>query len=261
MKKYNYKKGKSAKEKVGFYAALSVCVIAVVMAVWSTYSNYNDLTDSKNDYSSSLDKVNGHQEDVATNATVAQSDDDISDDNPADRDEVAANASVFATEPIQTPTQQETKAKEVMSDEEILQTALNLEVDLSYPVKSPKITKGFSEQGVYNKTMGDYRAHAGIDLSAQKGEQVFSMCTGKVTNVYTDALLGNVVEVTNGEIKILYCGLDEVSVSAEESVEASSVLGTAGKVPYEEKDGEHIHIALMIKDKYVDPLTLISKNE
>ena len=55
MKKYQHAKEKSKYERVSFYIVLSICMMAVGLAVWSAYSTFADPTDeSDNTYFSSL---------------------------------------------------------------------------------------------------------------------------------------------------------------------------------------------------------------
>jgi cytoskeletal protein RodZ len=44
MRRYSYQKNKnSRKEKVGFFTAFSICIVAVGLALWSTYSSIGGL--------------------------------------------------------------------------------------------------------------------------------------------------------------------------------------------------------------------------
>ncbi|MBQ2427645.1 MAG: hypothetical protein II264_04050, partial [Ruminococcus sp.] len=63
MKKYKHKNSKKPTERVGFYIALSICLVAVGLAVWSTYTSVSDYLNSDDEFSASL---------VETTAAVAK---------------------------------------------------------------------------------------------------------------------------------------------------------------------------------------------
>ena len=46
------------------------------------------------------------------------------------------------------------------------------------------VLKEYSQKAVYSKTMGDWRAHTGIDYSAEKGTEVKSTWDGVVSKTY-----------------------------------------------------------------------------
>ena len=65
---------------------------------------------------------------------------------------------------------------------------------------------------LYTSTLKDWRAHTGVDFAAKAGDEVKSISSGTVTNVYQDDLLGKVIVVDHSGIEAYYCGMDEVSV-------------------------------------------------
>ena len=55
MKRYKHSKEEKSTDRVAFYVALSVCMMAVGLAVWSAYESFNDYMDeSDGTYFSSL---------------------------------------------------------------------------------------------------------------------------------------------------------------------------------------------------------------
>lgn len=260
MKKYKKKNGKSAKEKAGIYAVLSICVVAVALAVWSTYQDFNDWREDENNFNASLQQISSESQDVSLKIIPTES--EKTDDNTP-IDEALNNEIVYENEQFPTTEAKEaTEAKETITDEEAMQTALNSPIELSYPVENPRIIQGFCDQGVYNDTMKDYRTHTGIDIAVEQGKDVKAMCSGIVKNVYTDDLLGNVIVIRNGEIDVMYCGLSEdINLSKDDAVTSGDVIGKVGVVPFEANEEAHIHIEVLVKENPIDPLTLISKNE
>ena len=56
MKKYSkHKTSHRPSDRIGFYIALSICLVAVGLAVWSTYTSVGDyLKEKNNEFSASL---------------------------------------------------------------------------------------------------------------------------------------------------------------------------------------------------------------
>ncbi len=130
-----------------------------------------------------------------------------------------------------------------------------------YPV-SEAVVKGYSEELVYDETMGDYRAHAGIDFKGSEGGDVFAINAGVVTKVYTDNLYGQVIEIDHGgKLVAKYCGLESVSVSEGSRVDIGAKIGTIGSVPAESAQEAHLHFETRLDGKPVNPLDVMGKTE
>ena len=127
-----------------------------------------------------------------------------------------------------------------------------------------KISKDYSDSAlVKSKTMDDYRAHNGIDISAEKGAAVKAVNSGKVKSVYQDAFWGSVVLIDHGGgVNAKYCGLEKNSVPSEGAlVSKGQKIGALAAIPCEEKDGYHLHFEVTVGNKVVDPLAAINKIE
>ena len=61
-----------------------------------------------------------------------------------------------------------------------------------YPL-TEAVVSGYTEELVYNETMGDYRSHTAVDFKGEAGTSVFAINDGIVLNVYNDNMLGMVV--------------------------------------------------------------------
>lgn len=130
-----------------------------------------------------------------------------------------------------------------------------------YPL-TDVVSKGYSEELVYDETMGDYRAHAAVDFSAKAGDKVCAINDGLVQKVYTDAKYGMCVQIDHGgNLVANYCGMDSVSVQKGDYVDIGNKIGTVGKVPCEGTDKPHLHFETRVKDKLVNPLDVMSKTE
>jgi len=263
MNNYKKNKRKSKSERVGFYVALSICIVAVGLAVWSTYTSVNDYlkSTSEEDYRSSLGSV----EDVQKNVTGIT--EPVTTKVPETIEQVILTLPDETEEAEETKTSQEStvstdEAQETDQEtEDVLRQILQVASSLQYPVNSKTVLNMYSEEAVLNKTMNDFRAHTGADFKGEKGEDVFAMCEGIVESIYNDDMMGKVVSVVSNGYSVLYCGIDNPVVKAEETVEPGDKIGQIGVVPFEELDESHIHIEVRVNGKPIDPLTVIASNE
>lgn len=116
--------------------------------------------------------------------------------------------------------------------------------------------KDFSDTELqYSMTYGDFRLHKALDISAAAGTPVVACGNGKVTDVYTDPLMGTVVEIDHGNnITVKYCGLNGApSVKKGDSVDSSTVIGAVDVIPCESVEQRHIHIEFYLDGKAVSP--------
>lgn len=261
MKKYKHVKEKKATERVSFYIALSICMMAVALAVWSAYTTFSEEDGEKEGYFASL---------TGEEAAVAQQMTGV-----AARPTVpATQAPTFAPTEVQTEAQEKEKGftlsetkppqtEDGSSESELtaLQAVLRVSDSLVYPVKSRNISKEYSESAVYNKTMHDYRAHTGCDFTAEEGESVYAMCGGMVRDISVSELYGVIVELDCGDFSVYYCGLDsDFAVSEGDELSAGDTVGAVGHIPSESEDGSHVHIEVRVGDKLIDPLSVIDSD-
>ncbi len=266
MKRYKHTKEKKLTERAGFYVAVSVCLMAVGMAVWSAYAalsgSLTDSADSGDGYYSSLSSTTAQAGQDMTGVTESQA---IQTEIESEAYTAAATEAQpqektrgFALSETRTDGTESTEAKSALSP---MQAALRVSDNLIYPVKSQKVTKEYSENSVYNKTMKDYRAHTGCDFEAEKGEKVYAMSSGTIKDISVSELYGVIIEVDCKDYSVYYCGLDsELTVEENTEVSTGDTIGTVGLIPSETEDGDHIHIEIRVGDKLIDPLSVIGNN-
>lgn len=126
------------------------------------------------------------------------------------------------------------------------------------PVSGRVLNSYSGDELVYSKTLGDWRTHNGIDISAATGTAVTAASDGIVTGVHSDPMWGNVVEVTSGEVVMTYAGLgDDIAVSVDQQVTAGETLGSVGQIPCELSLEPHLHFDVQVNGDYVDPASLV----
>ena len=116
---------------------------------------------------------------------------------------------------------------------------------------------------VFSVTLDEWRIHAGIDISADEGAEVYASAGGTVSAIYNDAMLGKTVEITHSdEHKTRYSNLaqDSVSLTVGDEVEAGALIGNIGESSISELcDEPHLHFEMFVKGEGVNPLDYISE--
>ena len=124
-----------------------------------------------------------------------------------------------------------------------------------FPVNG-EITAHYSETPVYSRTLGDWRSHNGIDISASEGEKVFAAAPGVVKDAYFDTFFGYTVVLTHtGGTETVYSNLSgDITVAPGQTVAEGELIAYAGSTAScESEEDPHIHFELKKEDKYLDP--------
>ena len=133
----------------------------------------------------------------------------------------------------------------------------------TWPVKG-EVLRTFSVETLsYDATMRDWRAHAGLDISAVEGTLVSAMRGGTVHDVYEDDMMGTTVVIDHGDGMVsAYSGLAaKPPVAAGDAVDAGSTIGSVGKAPLGESAlTPHLHLSLVVDGVDTDPLEYLPQN-
>lgn len=248
MSRYYSKNAKSRRERIGFYTAFAICLIAVCMAVYSTY---NTVSDNKAKTVSTVETGVVVVNEPVSHVTV-----------PVPT--IGMNSVGDITIPTETaePVTQPTEAvqDETSSRGDALETMLAADVSLSMPTKSGHVLRPFSRDSVYYKTLNIWKPHTGVDFDGELGEDVTAMLGGEVTKVYDDKMYGKTVEVTVNNVTVGYSGMSAVKVKPGDEVERGDQIGAIGVVPSEASDKSHIHVYVRVNNEYADPLSFIGND-
>lgn len=239
------RKKRSRREKIGFYTAFSICLIAVCMAVYSTYNTLSVPTTDDNTTVTRTQQVNQVVTGVAETQNVPETLVVIP--------QITA-VSETVTQPISTEPDEASRG-------EALETMLSTDLSLTYPLKSANIIREYSTDSVYFKTINVWKPHLGVDFAGELGDDVTAMSGGSVTKVSEDKMYGKTVEIAVNDAVCIYSGLGKVDVSEGDSVETGDKIGVVGAVPFEAGDANHIHIAVKVNGDYADPLSFIGNNQ
>ncbi len=222
-----------------FYAVLCLCFIALGVAAWSGLEGMKIMNAERDDNSTS--SLNSSSEvdvlQIGTPSSALTSEEDNSNNIESETE------AVIPSEPV---------------TEEVAAPVATFFVN---PVLG-KVIKGFSDTELqYSLTMCDMRLHKAVDLEANEGTPVIAAGEGTIVDVYTDAMLGSVVEIDHGNgIVAKYCGLNEEPfVKKGDTVDSSKQIGTVGIIPSESVEQRHIHIEFFKNGKAVSPMNYIPK--
>ena len=112
----------------------------------------------------------------------------------------------------------------------------------------------------FNRTMGDFRTHPGIDIRANLGETVLAMADGVVERVFMDDLLGKIVLISHANgMQSLYANLmDTPLVEEGQHVTMGMPIGAVGQTALI-KSGivHHLHFEILVDGVQQDPLEIL----
>lgn len=126
----------------------------------------------------------------------------------------------------------------------------------TWPVNGEIIRDYSLEVVAYDETMGDWRTHEGLDLSAPLGAQVLAVADGTVSAVYADPLMGQTVVIAHdGGVNSLYANLTTMpTVEVGDTVTTGMVIGSVGKTAIAEGEkASHLHFEMTEAGISVDP--------
>lgn len=109
---------------------------------------------------------------------------------------------------------------------------------------------------VYDRTMGDWRTHDGIDIAAALGAQVKAGASGTVTDIRDDPLYGTTVVISHGGgFESVYSNLAALpTVEVGDAVAAGEVIGSVGTTALcESGEVYHLHFAMACNGESVNP--------
>ncbi len=109
---------------------------------------------------------------------------------------------------------------------------------------------------LYDRTMGDWRTHNGVDIAASMGAKVMAVSDGTVTEICEDPFYGTTVVIDHGAGAVSrYSNLQSVpTVQEGDSVTMGSVIGAVGNTALcEAGDVSHLHFVFTVDGETADP--------
>lgn len=227
----------------GFYAVLAVCLLAAGVGGWLMLRQ-NDppviedppaVTDSP-----ALETAGGEGPSVQ---------DLYIDDNEAVAEPeapVSAPAVIPEPEPVAMPEEPVDNTPVMAEAPRLIVSPLNGEILAAFSV----------DELAYNPTMGDWRTHDGVDISAKPGTTVLAASSGTVSAVTDDPMMGTTVVIDHdGGYQTTYANLqDTPTVVSGDEVSAGQIIGAVGTTASAESaQSPHLHFSVSKNGSLVDP--------
>lgn len=240
----------------GFYIILAVCILIVAAtAIYVATQNMNSPDTSMNEPTNLIPgEANLEEESGEQAKAVAGS---ISKDELASQSAVA-NQSTTASTPSSAPTKAEVETSAKPKSDN---TAVKSILKFDRPVEGA-IMKDFTRDVTTfseSKTLGDIRAHKGLDFKVEKLTKVRAVADGTISLVEDNAN-GITVEISHGSDGLVtkYAGLSKQGledICCGLKVKANEIIGLVGDpIQSECEDGAHLHFEVLKNGKSVDPV-------
>jgi murein DD-endopeptidase MepM/ murein hydrolase activator NlpD len=128
--------------------------------------------------------------------------------------------------------------------------AFFLNAGFRFPLRSFRMTSAYGIR--QNPVTGNVRLHAGLDLAAPEGAEVFAAGDGTVTEIGDDPVYGIYVIIKHGESwASLYGHLQKVETTLRSLVRSGTLIGRVGSTG--QSTGPHLHFELRQNGKARDP--------
>jgi murein DD-endopeptidase MepM/ murein hydrolase activator NlpD len=133
----------------------------------------------------------------------------------------------------------------------------------TYTESLPMLSQPFLGQKVVSSHFG-YREdpfthkkkfHAGTDY-VTSSQNIFCIMPGKIKDIDYNKKLGNYITLKHGDFTVTYGHLFSVQGQKGADVNAGRSIGISGSTG--RSTGEHLHISIKYKGKYVDPEPIIN---
>lgn len=224
----------------GFYIVLFLCVAVIGVSAYFLFTGSKDdvegMSEANNGYEEVVEPLNEDPEMAAPPVVEEESE---TEETEAEDDDLEA-----ATENEETGNWTEEQAETAVSAQYIW--PLEGEIDMPYSVTAL----------IYNKKLGDWRTHDGVDIAAPLGTQVLAVCAGQVEKVYTDDMGGMTVIIQHaGGLRSIYSNLAAVPTVYEgDNVMTGEIIGAVGATaPGETKDNPHLCFKMTLDGQSVNP--------
>lgn len=247
MRFVNQKSKKKPNNK-GFYTALGICLLAILVAAVMTYSDISSVfSPNKSENSSTVSSDSDTSENVSNNQDISHTSESATTQN--------SNAKLANAEPDSQNNNDTEESQDETSNEENNPPQATSYV---YPATS-SILKEFSNGNpVYSVTLNDWRVHDGSDFIADKGSMVHSITNGTVKEIYTDQSLGKTIVIDHGDFEAYYSGLGETTlVNPGDTVDSAQDIGSIKSVPCEISEQDHLHLAIKKDGVFINPMTIL----
>lgn len=156
-------------------------------------------------------------------------------------------------EPVQSVVEVTVSEKEPGVTEPVTPVAPRLIVS---PLSGETVAAFSMDELAYSETLADWRTHDGIDIAAEVGTQVIAACSGVVTAVRDDDMMGTLVTIAHDDgYETTYANLrSSPGVGEGQYVSAGEVIGAVGSSSIAEFSmPAHLHFSVSKDGVPCDP--------
>lgn len=138
----------------------------------------------------------------------------------------------------------------------VLNAGYSSENAMSWPVRGEVIMDYSMDKTIYYPTLQEYKCNPSILIQSEEGTDVAAAFSGTVADVYHDAQLGTVVEMSLGNgYEVYYGQLENVDVAVGDTVRQGQIIGTVSTpTRFYSIEGSHLNFRVTRDGEPVDPL-------
>ena len=138
----------------------------------------------------------------------------------------------------------------------VLNAGYSSENVMSWPVRGEVIMDYSMDKTIYYPTLQEYKCNPSILIQSEEGTDVAAAFSGTVADVYHDAQLGTVVEMSLGNGYEAYYGqLKNVDVAVGDTVRQGQIIGTVSTpTRFYSIEGSQLNFRVTRDGEPVDPL-------
>ena len=169
----------------------------------------------------------------------------------------AKDAAVAENEPAEAAEDEpEADTEEAEMAGNVLNAGYSSENVMSWPVRGEVIMDYSMDKTIYYPTLQEYKCNPSILIQSEEGTDVAAAFSGTVADVYHDAQLGTVLEMSLGNGYEAYYGqLENVDVAVGDPVRQGQIIGTVSTpTRFYSIEGSHLNFRVTRDGEPVDPL-------
>ena len=232
-----------------------VCLVLLGLLFALKSTNSDLFKDIESTFSKKLENNLSVEEAKSVFANITQAPKDKSDEN--------TNEIVTEKETVFVPFEEPSLSAEIIasggrdikvtSNDEIPENVSVNDYKLNQKMVLPLKGKTTSNFGVRTHPIsGDLRFHAGIDIAAEKGTNIYSAFDGEIVEADYDNWNGNFIKIKHdNNIMTVYCHCDKLNVIKGQKIRAGEVIATVGSTG--SSTGPHLHFELRIDNISYNP--------
>jgi len=268
MRRYN--RNSARRERIVLITSAAFVLAALTMTgVYMSRNNKEELDDGYTvDFAALESSTNDKLDEIAENNTNytpkaphVNLEDDLDYTPMYPEDEIAEEAGsnlVEIADEVEPVAEEENIIEEtpvIENIEENIAPQLNFPNEIMRPVEGETIIPYSMDGSVYFETLDQYKYNPAMIIKAEEGEDVLACSKGKVTDIYNDAELGEVLVLELGDgYEAVYGQLTNIKVSVDQYVNAGDVIASvSAPTKYFSTEGSNLYFRLDSGDTAVNP--------